>query len=65
MKNDIVGFSITTNILFRQDERNLNDLLANMENEISETLERKFNVRVIGGRGNHITANLDKININK
>lgn len=65
MKNDIVGFSITTNILFGQEERNLNDLLADIENEISEVLERKFNVRVIGGKGNHITANLDKISINK
>lgn len=61
MKNDIIGLSITTNIIFGGERDNLNDLLVDMENEIADLIERKWDVKVIGGTGKYITKNLDKI----
>lgn len=56
MNKKIVGFITTTEILFDKniDREYIQILLCDIENEIAERLENKFNCKVIGGKGGFI-----------
>lgn len=64
MEKRIVGFRVSTEILIDEnlDKEQRQALLCNIENEIADRLESKFNCKVIGGKGTSIyTDNENKL----
>lgn len=61
MDKKLVGFITTTEILFDKniDKEHIQTLLCDIENEIADRLESKFNCKVIGGKGGYIYADRD------
>lgn len=61
MENKIVGFKVTSEILFGKeiDKECIKGLLCDIENEIVERLESKFDCKVIGGTGDFLYADKD------
>ena len=59
MNKKLVGFITTTEILFDKniDKEHVQNLLCDIENEIADRLESKFNCKVIGGKGGYIYTN--------
>ena len=56
MKNKIVGFTISVEVLINKglNENEIQSLLCNIEEEISNNLKDKFDCEVIGGKGKFI-----------
>ena len=63
MDKKIIGIITTTEILFDTsiDDIHIQNLLCDVENEISDSLERKFNCKVTGGKGGFIYADNNRL----
>ena len=55
MKNEIVGVTVLFEILVGEKQgKEMNKILCDIENKVSDYLEENFDCKVIGGKGGYI-----------